>query len=97
MEIKLDKTGTTSFFEWVAKKFLEISLPYIERAIENTYSDDELLTKQELCERILKCDVKTAEKYFIFADDFPFIEQGESRKYPKRKVEEWIKQNTKYN
>lgn len=59
--------------------------------------DEELLTKKELCERILKCDVKTAEKHFLFAEGFPYFKQGDSIKYPKRQVEEWIQKNTKYN
>lgn len=97
MEIKFDKQGTNSFFEWLAAKFVEVSLPQIEHIIEATYSDDELLSRKEVSERILKCDVATADKYFLYQSGFPYVEVGNQRRYPKRQVEEWIKQNTKYN
>lgn len=97
MEIKFDSISTNKFFGWMATKFVEIALPEIEKAIETTYSDEELLTRKEVSERILKCDVKSADRHFLYQPGFPYVNIGNQRRYPKRKVEEWIKQNTKYN
>lgn len=97
MEIKFDNQGTNKFFKWLADKFVEISAPQIQASLENSYSDDELLSRKEVSERILKCDVVTADKYFLYQSGFPYVEIGNQRRYPKRQVEEWIKQNTKYN
>lgn len=97
MNIQFDGLSTKQFFEWIAKKFLEIAMPAIKQGVESTYSDDELLTKKELCERILKCDVNTADKHFLYQEGFPYMEIGNTRRYPKRQVEEWIKKNTKFN
>ena len=97
MNIQFDATSTKSFFEWIATRFVDIAMPQIEQAVESVYSDDELLTKKELCERILKCDVNTADKYFLYEKGFPYIEIGSTRRYPKRQVEEWIKKSTKFN
>lgn len=97
MNIQFDNLSTNQFFEWIANKIVELVLPLINKAIKTVYSDDELLSKKELCERILKCDTNTADKHILYQKDFPFIEIGSQRKYPKRKVEEWIHKNTKYN
>lgn len=61
---------------------------------ENT---DELLTKRELCEKILHCDFKTAEKHFINKEKFPYYQQGNLKKFPRKAVEKWIHDNTHYN
>lgn len=52
--------------------------------------DEELLSKKELCERILKCDEKSADLYFINEKDFPYLEKGNRKVYPKKLVEQWI-------
>lgn len=96
-EIKFDGTSTNKFFYWLAAKFVEISLPEIGKAVEASYSDDELLTLKEVSERILKCNVITADKYFLYQPGFPYVEIGNQRRYPKRQVEECIQQHTKYN
>lgn len=70
---------------------LETKVIYIREDVE------ELLTKKELCERILKCDEDTADKHFVYQPGFPYIIQGRRRRYPKKKVEEWINNNTHYN
>lgn len=97
MNIQFDGLSTKQFFEWIAKKFVEIAMPQIKEAVETVYLDDELLSRKEVSERILKCDVNTADKYFLYQKGFPYVEVGSTRRYPKRKVEEWIKNNTKYN
>ena len=58
--------------------------------------DDELLTKRELCERILNCDVDTADKYYINEPKFPYIWRGNQKLFPKKAVEKWIHNNTHY-
>lgn len=58
--------------------------------------DDELLTKKELCKRILNCDVETADKYYINQANFPYLWRGKKKLFPKKAVEKWIKNNTHY-
>lgn len=58
--------------------------------------DDELLTKKELCQRILNCDVDTADKYYINKSNFPYIWRGSQKLFPKKAIEEWIRNNTHY-
>ncbi|MDN6409280.1 MAG: hypothetical protein L0J76_04110 [Tetragenococcus halophilus] len=69
----------------------DIEIRYVQK------SDDELLTRKELCERILNCNVETAEKYYLNQDNFPFMYRGNQKIYPKRAVEEWIQNNTHYS
>ena len=98
MNIQFDSMSTNKFFQWMASKFVEIAMPEIKEAVESTYTDDELLTRKEVCERILKCDANTADKYFLYKEGFPYVDFGEkSRRYPKRQVEKWIAENTKHN
>lgn len=58
--------------------------------------DEELLTLAELSERVLRCDVKTAEKHIVNRPNFPYIWVGERRRFPKKMVEKWIEENTHY-
>lgn len=57
----------------------------------------ELLTKKDLCERVLHCDVNTAELHYINKKGFPYLMQGTMKKYPKKQVEEWINKHVRYN
>ena len=59
-------------------------------------ADEELLTKKELCERILRCDVDVADKYVLNQPKFPYIWMGKRKRYPKKQVERWIEENTHY-
>lgn len=97
MNIEFDKQGTKKFFDWLADKMMVLMFPKVLELFKVELSDEELLTKKELAERILKCTVDTAEKHYIFKKGFPYIEQGEGRKYPKKLVEKWIAENSKYN
>ena len=58
--------------------------------------DEELLTKKELCERILRCDEESAELHFLNKPSFPYIWFGNRKRYPKKLVEKWIEDNTHY-
>lgn len=68
----------------------EVEIRYVQA------DDDELLTRKELCERILNCDVDTAEKHYINRNGFPYMYRGQYKVYPKKAVEEWIQKNTHY-
>lgn len=57
---------------------------------------DELLTKDELCARILLMDIKTAERHIISKAKFPYLKVGNRKRYPKKAVEKWIEENTHY-
>lgn len=64
------------------------------RDMKSSWGHNELLTKKELCERILRCDIKTAEMHIINKPNFPYIWVGDKKRYPKNQVEEWIATNT---
>lgn len=64
--------------------------------IKYVQADDELLTRKELCDRILNCDVKTANRYYLNEPDFPYMYRGNQKVYPKKAVEKWIQNNTHY-
>lgn len=57
---------------------------------------DELLSKKDLCGRVLNMDVNTAERHVINQKGFPYVMVGTLKRYPKKAVEEWIKENTQY-
>lgn len=97
MNIQFDQLGTKSFFEWLASKILEITLPSIKKAIENSSGDEEMLTRKEVSERIFKCDVTTFDSNYRYAPGFPkFITNGGGERYPKKLVEKWIHENTQF-
>jgi hypothetical protein len=97
MEIHFDGKSTDEFFQWMAAKIKDVTLPIVKEAVEETFSDDELLNRKEVSERILNCAVETADKYYLYQPGFPYYERGGDRLYPKKAVEKWIQQNTKYN
>ena len=98
MNIQFDKIGTKQFFEWFADKFIEIMFPRIKELVEKNMETDKLLTKKELTETILNCGYDTANTFFVNRADFPRIElitaETKSVRYPKKAVEQWIKDNT---
>lgn len=57
---------------------------------------DELLTKEELCSKMLLMDIKTAERHIISKPKFPYLKVGNRKRYPKKAVEKWIEENTHY-
>ena len=59
--------------------------------------EDKLMDKATLCEEVLKCDPKTAEKYYIYEKGFPYIMQGKSKRYLKSAVIEWLTNRIRYN
>lgn len=96
MNIEFDKMGTKMFFEWMAAKIIELTMPVIKQYLDQMNSDEELLTRKEVSERIFKCDEKTFDKCYRYADGFPKINQGTQERYPKKLVERWIRENSTY-
>lgn len=97
MNIQFDKQGTKNFFEWLAEKLMVLMFPKLLELFERKLSDEELLSRKEVSKRILKCDEDTADLYFLNAPGFPYVEVGKRKKYPKKMVEQWIVENSKYN
>lgn len=97
MNIHFDKLGTKQFFSWLANKIFELMIPELFELVKNNMDNEKLLSKKELCKEILKCDENTADKYFLNAKDFPYIDMGNRRKYPKKQVELWISKNTRFD
>jgi len=76
----------------------EIMLPKILELLQQHLDADVLLKKYEVCDVILNCDEGTADDHFLNAPGFPYVDFGKkSRRYPKKAVEKWIKDNTKFN
>lgn len=61
-----------------------------------TFETDELLSRKELCERVLNMDVNTAERHVINRKGFPYVMVGSLKRYPKKAVEQWIQENTRF-
>lgn len=96
MKLELDASTKKQLVSAVGENFAEAILPTIETFIEKKYLDDELLTKTDLCKRILHVDVGTADKYFVNKKGFPYIQVGKQKRYPKKAVMEWMANNTLY-
>lgn len=97
MEIRFDGQSTEEFFQWIAEKVIEISLPVIKDTLKSDIEGEVLLSRNEVCDQVLNCSVDTADKHFLYKKGFPFVMVGSSRKYPKKAVEKWIRENTVYN
>ncbi|HCT8936989.1 TPA: hypothetical protein OUB37_002634 [Enterococcus faecalis] len=95
MNIQFDSIGTKKFFEWIAAKLLEITLPIVEIKLSEK-NDEELLTRKEVSKRIFRCDVNTFDKNYRYANGFPKFNRGGTELYPKKLVEKWIHENTQY-
>jgi hypothetical protein len=90
MNIELGKNEINEVTEEMKKAILEIALKCTEH--------DQLLSRKEVCELILRCAQNTASEHFLYAKGFPYVELGANgRRYPKKAVEKWIQDNTKYN
>lgn len=66
------------------------------RTFINLLETDELLSKKNLCSRILNMDANTAERHVINRKGFPYVMVGNIKRYPKKAVEEWIQEQTEY-
>ncbi|MBC2241853.1 DNA-binding protein [Listeria booriae] len=83
VEREIQETTTKCF-----EKFKYELLASIKEATE----DEELLTRAQVTKRILKCSPNTADKYYLNDPTFPFVHQGEEKRYPKKLVTQWIAQ-----
>lgn len=66
------------------------------KELAKEFETDELLSKKDLCRRVLNMDINTAERHVINREGFPYVLVGTIKRYPKKAVEEWIKENTRY-
>lgn len=80
----------------IEKEFSSEELANVFKELIKTIENDELLSKKDLCERVLNMDVNTAEAHIINQKGFPYVVVGSLKRYPKKAVEEWIKENTKF-
>lgn len=97
MEIRFDNHSTEEFFEWMAKKVSELSVPLLKQSLESELEGEVLLGRKEICDQVLNCSVDTADKHFLYKKGFPYVMVGSQRRYPKKAVEKWIRENTEYN
>lgn len=97
MNIQFDNLSTKQFFEWIAKKIVELTLPLIQQSLSSELEGEVLLGRKEVCDQVLKCSVDTADKHFLYKKGFPYVMVGSQRRYPKKAVEKWIRENTKFN
>lgn len=97
MEIHFDNKSTEDFFQWIAEKVAELSIPIVKQTLESEVEGEILLGRKEICQQVLNCSVDFADKNFLYKPGFPYMMVGSSRKYPKKAVEKWIHENTKFN
>lgn len=97
MNIQFDGLSTNQFFDWIGTKFLELTLPIIKESLESELEGEVLLGRKEVCDQVLNCSVDTADKHFLYKKGFPYVMVGNQRRYPKKAVEKWIRDNTKFN
>lgn len=75
---------------------LKDELADVLKELAREFETDELLSKKDLCERVLNMDINTAEAHIINRKGFPYVMVGTLKRYPKKAVEQWIKENTQY-
>lgn len=96
MNITIEPKDAQSLSEKIASKLVELVKPIIIDVVKNHSVDEELLTREEVAKRILKCSVDTADKYYLYEPSFPVIIVGKNtRRYPKKLVEEWLHKKAK--
>lgn len=66
MEIRFDNHSTEEFFEWMAKKVSELSIPLLKQSLESEIEGEVLLGRKEVCDQVLNCSVDTADKHFLY-------------------------------
>ena len=76
MEIHFDGQTTEEFFQWMAAKIQDVTLPIVKETVEESLFDEELLTRKEISKRILNCSVDTADKYYLYQPGFPYLPTG---------------------
>ncbi|UDB49855.1 hypothetical protein [Bacillus safensis] len=77
-------------------------IPKIEEMFMVISSQDELLTKKQVYENILKCTAATADELYFNRPDFPTLDlpslpgvPRQHKRYSRKAVEAWIAANTK--
>ena len=48
MEIHFDGQSTEEFFQWMAAKIQDVTLPIVKETVEESLFDEELLTRKEV-------------------------------------------------
>lgn len=75
---------------------LKDELADVLKELAREFETDELLSKKDLCSRILNMDANTAERHVINRKGFPYVMVGNIKRYPKKAVEEWIQEQIEY-
>jgi len=89
----LDPESTHSILEKIANKFIDLLMPLIKERLEQ----DELMTREELSKKILRCDPDTADKRYLSKPGFPYMQPSKRKIYSKKAVQKWIAENQIYN
>ena len=97
MEIHFDGQSTEEFFQWMAAKIQDVTLPIVKETVGESLFSEMLMERKEQSNANLNSSVDTADKYYLYQPGFPYCERGGERLYPKKAVEKWIHRNTKYN
>ncbi|GED03686.1 hypothetical protein P8883_07240 [Bacillus atrophaeus] len=99
MKIELEQSDIDTITNDVIANVSAALVPKIQEMIMVLASQDQLLTKKEVYEGILKCTPRTAEELYFSQPDFPVFELPErpgapktQRRYSRRAVEAWIAQ-----
>ncbi|AIC98286.1 hypothetical protein [Bacillus subtilis] len=99
MKIELEQSDIERITNNVIANVSAALIPKIQEMISVLSSQDQLLTKKEVYEGILKCTARTAEELYFSQPDFPIFElparPGSAKtqmRFSRRAVEAWIAQ-----
>ncbi|MCX4077534.1 hypothetical protein OQZ55_15155 [Bacillus subtilis] len=99
MKIELEQSDIERITSDVIANVSAALIPKIQEMISVLSSQDQLLTKKEVYEGILKCTARTAEELYFSQPDFPVFElpgrpgSGKTQqRFSRRAVEAWIAQ-----
>ncbi|AGF26875.1 MULTISPECIES: hypothetical protein [Bacillus amyloliquefaciens group] len=100
MKIELEQSDIDTITSEVITNVSAALVPKIQEMIMVLSAQDQLLTKKEVYEGILKCTAATAEELYFSRPDFPSFEPPQrpggtktQRRFSRRAVEAWIAKN----
>lgn len=59
--------------------------------------EPKLVTRKQLAAEMLHMSPTTADEHYLYADGFPYVQQGTKRMYYLPAVHEWLMNHQQYN
>lgn len=92
-ELKLSEKSIRVFAEVLVNPLLEKIWPKVDETIAEKIRRKDMMTREQVAAEILHCAPNTADKYYLYAPGFPYIQEGSKRKYYAPAVCEWLANN----